>query len=186
MSRRTSRPAPGVPRRVMPGTPPVTGCAVCSTRRISVWSGCLGSGPRSRYPPVRFMVLWGLTGVGGRAQQTRRAPGGYVAMLREDQLFLAEDGTPWVRTDPAPDALDDDIRWHRPPQREYDRPAGGGFLWLGGAPAAVCEGGVVEGAWWAVGGLAVGVLGTLLVRNAAARRGAGPPWDARRRELIDL
>ncbi|MER6682560.1 hypothetical protein [Streptomyces olivaceoviridis] len=139
-----------------------------------------------RYPPVRFMVLWGLTGVGGRAQQTRRAPGGDVAMLRQDQLFLAEDGTPWVRTDPAPDVSDDDIRWHRPPRREYDRPAGGGFLWLGGAPAAAREGGMVEGVWWAAGGLAVGVLGTLLVRNAAARRGAGPPRDAPCRELIDL
>ncbi|MGW0509124.1 hypothetical protein ACWD1W_07625 [Streptomyces olivaceoviridis] len=91
-----------------------------------------------RYPPVRFMVLWGPTGVGGRAQ-TRRAPGGDVAMLRQDQMFLAEDGTPWVCTDPAPDALDDDIRWHRPPWREYDRSAGGGFLWLGGVPAAARE-----------------------------------------------
>ncbi|MGW2101033.1 hypothetical protein ACWCPX_25710 [Streptomyces olivaceoviridis] len=138
-----------------------------------------------RYPPVRFTVLWGPTEVGGRAQ-TRPAPGGDVAMLRQDQLFLAEDGTPWVRTDPAPDALDDDIRWHRPPQREYDRPAGGGFLWLGEAPTAAREAVWSRVRGGAADGLAVGVLGTLLVRNAAARRGAGPPRGAPRRELIDL
>ncbi|ALO98503.1 hypothetical protein SHL15_7498 [Streptomyces hygroscopicus subsp. limoneus] len=136
--------------------------------------------------PVSAGAVHGALGPDRGRAQTRRAPGGDVAMLRQDQMFLAEDGTPWVRTDPAPDALDDDIRWHRPPRREYDRPTGGGFLWLGGAPAAAREGGVVEGAWWAAGGLAVGVLGTLLVRNAAARRGAGPPRDAPRRELIDL
>ncbi|MFI0812043.1 hypothetical protein [Streptomyces echinatus] len=41
-----------------------------------------------RYPPVRFTVLWGPTGVGGWPQ-TRRALGGDMAMLRQDQLFVA-------------------------------------------------------------------------------------------------
>lgn len=142
-----------------------------------------------RYPRVRFTVLWGLTGVGGWPQ-TRRAPGGDVAMLRQDQLFLAPDGTPWVRTDPAPDLPDDDIRWHRVPRGEYDRLAGVGFMGLGGAPPAVGEagageGGAREGVWWAAGGLALGVAGTLLTRRAAARRGARPPRDEPRQELID-
>ncbi|GAA3134754.1 hypothetical protein [Streptomyces echinatus] len=138
-----------------------------------------------RYRPVRFTVPWGLTGVGGWAR-TRRAPGGDVAMLRQDQLFVAEDGTPWVRTEPAPDLPDDDIRWHRVPRREYDRLAGDGFPGLGGAPAAAREGGAVDGVWWAADGLAVGVAGMLLVRGAAARRGAWPPRNEPRQELIDL
>lgn len=142
-----------------------------------------------RHPPVRFTVLWGLTGIGGWPQ-TLRAPGGDVAMLRQDQLFLAPDGTPWVRTDPAPDLPDDDIRWHRVPRREYERLAGAGFPGLGGAPAAVGEGGagkssVREGVWWAAGGFGVGVAGTLLIRRAAARRGGGPPPQEPRMELID-
>ncbi|MEU3842430.1 hypothetical protein AB0E88_20665 [Streptomyces sp. NPDC028635] len=139
---------------------------------------------RGRYPPVRFTVLWGLTGVGGWPQ-TRRAPGGDVAMLRQDQLFLAADGTPWVRSDPAPDLPDDDIRWHRAPRPVYDRLAGAGFLGLGAAPAAGHGGGVREDAGWAAAGLAAGVAGTLLIRRAAARRGAGPPRGEPRQELID-
>lgn len=140
---------------------------------------------QGRYPPVRFTVLWGLTGVGGWPQ-TNRAPGGDVAMLRQDQLFLAEDGTPWVRTDPAPDLPDDDIRWHRAPRGAYDRLAGDGFLGLGEKPAAAHEGGERDGVWWAAAGLAAGVAGTVLTRRAAARRRAGPPHDEPRQELIDL
>ncbi|MGW3465025.1 hypothetical protein ACWDE9_38080, partial [Streptomyces olivaceoviridis] len=68
----------------------------------------------------------------------------------------------------VPDVADDDIRRHRAPRREYDRLVAGGFLGLGGAQGAACEGGAVEGVWWAAGGLAVGVLGTLLIRGAAA------------------
>jgi hypothetical protein len=44
--------------------------------------------------------------------------------------------------------------------------------------------------WWAAPGLAVGfaagVGGTLLIRRAAARPGAGPPREEPRQELIDL
>ncbi|MFJ8540839.1 hypothetical protein ACIRFH_02275 [Streptomyces sp. NPDC093586] len=137
-------------------------------------------------PPVRFTVLWGLTGVGGWPQ-TRRAPGGDVAMLRQDQVLVAEDGTPWVRTDPAPDVADDDIRWHRAPRRVYDRLVAEGFI--GEEPAATGDGGAGgpwDGVRWAAAGLAAGVAATLLVRRAAARRGAGPPRGGPRQELIDL
>lgn len=72
------------------------------------------------FPPVRATVVWGLSGVGGWPQ-TDSAPGADVAMGRQDQLFLAADGTPWVRTDPSPDVVDDDIRWHRASRSVYER-----------------------------------------------------------------
>lgn len=72
------------------------------------------------FPPVRATVVWGLSGVGGWPQ-TDSAPGGDIAMARQDQLFVAADGTPWVRTDPAPDVVDDDIRWHRVARSVYER-----------------------------------------------------------------
>ncbi|MFE9169966.1 hypothetical protein ACFYNZ_10640 [Streptomyces kebangsaanensis] len=136
-----------------------------------------------RHPPVRITVLWGLTGVGGWPR-TNRAPGGDVAMLRQDQLLVAEDGTPWVRTDPAPDLPDDDIRWHRASRRSYDRLDHDGLL--GEEPAASGRDGTREKAWWAAAGLGAGVAGTLLVRRAAARHRAGPPRREARQELIDL
>ncbi|MFF0589495.1 hypothetical protein ACFYWD_26405 [Streptomyces sp. NPDC003781] len=139
---------------------------------------------RDRRPPVRFTVLWGLTGVGGWPQ-TQRAPGGDVAMLRQDQLFLAEDGTPWVRSDPAPDVADDDIRWHRVPRDTYAWLAEEGFFAQDGA-ADMREGGGPDGVWWAAAGLGAGVAGTLLVRRAADRNRAGPPRGEPRQELIDL
>lgn len=77
------------------------------------------------FPRVRATVMWGLSGVGGWPQ-TDSAPGGDVAMGRQDQLFLAADGTPWVRTDPSPDVVDDDIRWHRASRSVYERMVGRG------------------------------------------------------------
>jgi hypothetical protein len=145
-----------------------------------------------RYPPVRFTVLWGLTGVGGWPR-TDSAPGGDVAVARQDQLFLAGDGTPWVRSDPAPEREDDDIRWHRAPQAVFDRLDRAGLA--GDAGASQGEGakgstGPEHGVWWAVPGLAVGfaagVGGTRLIRRAAAGPGAGPPRHEPRQELIDL
>ncbi|MET9745382.1 hypothetical protein ABZZ92_06710 [Streptomyces ardesiacus] len=138
---------------------------------------------RDRRPPVRFTVLWGLTGVGGWPQ-TLRAPGGDVAMLRQDQFFVAGDGTPWVRTDPAPDLTDDDIRWHRVPRDAYKRLTAEGFLTADGPGARKADGGR-SGAWWAAAGLGAGVAGTLLVRRAADRYRAGPPRGEPRQELID-
>ncbi|MFJ9540442.1 hypothetical protein ACIRPX_24655 [Streptomyces sp. NPDC101225] len=150
-----------------------------------------------RFPPVDFTVVWGRTGVGGWPQ-TDRAPGGDVAVERQDQLMLAADGTPWIRTDPAPDVQDDDIRWHRAPRSvlvELDR--GKVLAGLGGSASAggreedgAAGGGSGRGSrWWAVPGLAVGVVagagGALLIRRAAARPGAGPPREEPRQELID-
>ena len=143
-----------------------------------------------RYPPVDLTVVWGLSGVGGWPR-TDRAPGGDVAVERQDQLFVAADGTPWVRSDPAPEVRDDDIRWHRAPRSvfvelEREKVLGEGFsgrLVTGG------DGGR-DGIRWAVSGLGAGLVagigGMLLMRRAAARHGAGPPRDEPRQELIDL
>ncbi|WP_241741226.1 hypothetical protein [Streptomyces sp. L2] len=136
-----------------------------------------------RYPAVRLTVVWGLSGVGGWPR-TRRAPGGDVAVERQDQLFLAEDGTPWVRSDPAPDEEDDDIRWHRASRAVYDELERAGLL--GGQAGAPEGSGGGAGWWWAGAGLGAGVGGTLLVCRAAARRGAGPPRGEPCQELIDL
>ncbi|MET8977813.1 hypothetical protein ABZX85_19555 [Streptomyces sp. NPDC004539] len=135
-----------------------------------------------RYPAVRLTVVWGLTGVGGWPQ-TSRAPGGDVAMEVVDQLVVAADGTPWVRRDVSPVVEDDDVRWHRVDRGAYER-------WAGGPEQADSPGDSHEGvARWAVpGGVGVvlGVCGTLLIRRAAGRRGAGPPREEPRQELIEL
>jgi hypothetical protein len=153
-----------------------------------------------RFPPVRMTVMWGLTGVGGWPQ-TDSAPGGDVAMERQDQLFVAGDGTPWVRTDPAPEVGDDDIRWHRASRSAFGEVSREGPP-AEGLPAQESEGATADaaggsaggwakgGAWPLVAGLAVGCAagagGTLLIRRAAARPGAGPPREQPRQELIDL
>jgi hypothetical protein len=141
-------------------------------------------------PRVRVTVLWGMTGIGGWPY-TQRAPGGDVAMQRADQVFLADDGTVWVRTDTAPDVEDDDIRWHRASRTVFDELDRDGLL--GAEPvtttAAKTDGGTPDSVRWAVtglaGGLALGVGGSLLIRRAAARREPGPPREPRQ-ELIDL
>ncbi|MET7567940.1 hypothetical protein ABZT04_05475 [Streptomyces sp. NPDC005492] len=139
-----------------------------------------------RYPAVRITVVWGLSGVGGWPR-TSRAPGGDVAVEREDQLFVAADGTPWVRTDPAPAVADDDIRWHRAPRSAFDRWERAGGPGAAGAVAGGRKSADLAGPfWWAAAGVAVGVGGTLLIRRAAARREAGPPREEPRQELIDL
>ncbi|MFI5877939.1 hypothetical protein [Streptomyces sp. NPDC051554] len=144
-----------------------------------------------RYPAVRITVVWGLTGVGGWPR-TSRAPGGDVAVEREDQLFVAADGTPWVRTDPAPEVADDDIRWHRAPRAVFAQMDRAGMLGGTGAEGKAVGGGpesagLTDPVWWAAAaGAAVGIGGTLLIRRAAARREAGPPREEPRQELIDL
>ncbi|MFJ3227779.1 hypothetical protein ACIPJS_31120 [Streptomyces sp. NPDC086783] len=138
------------------------------------------------FPRVRATVVWGISGVGGWPQ-TDRSPGGDVAVRRADQLFLAEDGTPWVRSDPAPDVPDDDIRWHRASRSVYERLDGELFGPLGDAPDTAAPA-PRDRARWALWGLAAGLAlgcgGTVLLRAAAARRGAGPPREPRQ-ELID-
>ncbi|WP_225078991.1 MULTISPECIES: hypothetical protein [unclassified Streptomyces] len=145
---------------------------------------------QGRHPGVRVTVVWGLTGVGGWPV-TSRPPGGDVAVERQDQLIVAEDGTPWVRSDLAPDVEDDDIRWHRTSRDLYERLARTGLLGdTDGAPSGSAPGGSPGGRgdqlWWAAGGLAAGAGGTLLICRAAARRGAGPPREEPRQELIEL
>ncbi|MFC9077745.1 hypothetical protein ACFTY7_12015 [Streptomyces sp. NPDC057062] len=137
---------------------------------------------RGRYPRVRATVVWALTGIGGWPY-TRRAPGGDVAIEREDQVFLAQDGTAWVRSDPAPDVSDDDIRWRRVPRSLFDRLARDGLL----GERVAAEDDSADGLRWGAVGLGAGlVLGGggafVALRRAAARRDAGPP----RQELIDL
>ncbi|NUP19313.1 MAG: hypothetical protein HOZ81_25135, partial [Streptomyces sp.] len=128
--------------------------------------------------------------------QTDRAPGGDMAIRRQDQLFVTEDGTPWVRSDPAPDVEDDDIRWHRAPRSVFERLDLAGLLGetegglVGSAAAGDRTGPLRGGAGWAVAGLAAGFVtgvgGTLLIRRAAARPEVGPPREEPRQELIDL
>ncbi|MEU0743657.1 hypothetical protein [Streptomyces sp. NPDC006134] len=160
-----------------------------------------GAWAEGGYPKVRITVVWGLTGVGGWPQ-TRRPPGGDVAVHRQDQLFVAEDGTPWVRSDPSPEVEDDDIRWHRAPRPVFARldregllgepedRAAAGDVPVGGSPAGgSAEGGAGPGAAgvrWAAAGLAAGAGGMLLICRAAARRKAGPPREEPRQELVDL
>ncbi|MFI6015427.1 hypothetical protein ACIBAG_42830 [Streptomyces sp. NPDC051243] len=148
-----------------------------------------------RHPPMRITVVWGLTGVGGWPQ-TDRPPGGDVAIQRQDQLFVTEDGTPWVRSDLAPEVEDDDIRWHRAPRSVFERldlarlfgETKDGLVTQ--AAATTGPGPAVDDAGWAVAGLAAGfaagVGGTLLIRRAAARPGAGPPREEPGQVLIDL
>ncbi len=163
--------------------------AYTGTQRVSQeWA-------EGRYPPVRMTVIWGLTGVGGWPR-TAAAPGGDVAMEREDQLFVAGDGTPWVRSDPAPDVLDDDIRWHRASRSVFEEMSRAGLPAGVGSGAAAdatdgrdgewAAGGLWPDVWGLALGFAAGVGGTLLIRHAAARPGAGPPREGPRQELIDL
>jgi hypothetical protein len=161
-----------------------------------------GAWVKGGYPPVRITVVWGLAGSGSRPQTGGQAGGGMV-LQRHDQLFLAEDGTPWVRSDLAPDVEDEDIRWHRAPRTIYtqmDRagllgepvkrvtevlPAPGGST--GDLSAAEESGPVQGGVWWAAGGLILGLGGSHVIRRAAARREAGPPpREEPLHELIDL
>ncbi|MET7286041.1 hypothetical protein [Streptomyces sp. NPDC005573] len=146
---------------------------------------------REGRPVVRVTVLWGVTGVGGWPR-THRPPGGDVAMERLDQVVVAADGTPWVRSDPSPDVADDDIRWHRGPRtllRDLERaglpeaaPDGG----TGTRPVASGGAGGAGGVWWVLPGLAAGAAGGFLGCRAAARRRAEPPYGEARQELIDL
>jgi hypothetical protein len=139
-----------------------------------------------RFPAVRATVIWGTTGVGGWPE-TDSAPGGDIYLGRQDQVILAEDGTPWIRSDPALDVNDDDIRWHRAPRSVYEQVERRELF--GPGPVAGDGSRSADRAWWTVPGLAVGLAlgsgGTLLIRRAAAGREPGPP-RASRQELIDL
>lgn len=101
-------------------------------------------------------------------------------------MFLAADGTPWIRTDPSVDVNDDDIRWHRAPRAVFDQLARGPLL--GPAPT----GPTGDRSRWSavpglVAGLVLGALGTTLLRREAARHEPGPPRErGSRQDLIDV
>lgn len=141
-----------------------------------------------RFPRVRATVVWGLTGIGGWPY-TDRAPGGDIAIERQDQVFLAEDGTPWIRSDAAPDVADDDVRWHRGVRAVYDRLEGAGVF---GSAEGVGESSgtgvrVRWGVWGALVGLVLGGGGAWGLRWWGARRDAeGVAPREPRQELIDL
>ncbi|MFJ9178840.1 hypothetical protein [Streptomyces sp. NPDC102360] len=130
-----------------------------------------------RFPRVVATVVWGLTGVGGWPQ-THRAPGGDTVVERQDQLFYAEDGTPWIRTDPAVDVNDDDLRWHRAPRALVDHLTRSGVF-----PTAPSEPTDRSPWWWGAAGLAVG-----LTTSATAWRLRARPRHPHepRQELVDL
>ncbi|MFI2430473.1 hypothetical protein [Streptomyces sp. NPDC018693] len=143
------------------------------------------------YPAVRATVVWALTGVGG-GPGTGGPPGGQAVLEQHDQLFLADDGTPWVRSDAAPDVEDGDIRWHRTSRATFDQLE---RLGLVGAPpqrhpTPKPAPDRADALRWAIPGLALGTVlgaaGTALIRRAAILQDAGPPRSEPRQELIDL
>ncbi|MBA5225165.1 MULTISPECIES: hypothetical protein [Streptomyces] len=139
-----------------------------------------------RYPRARATVVWGLTGIGGWPY-TERAPGGDVAIERQDQVFLAEDGTPWIRSDPAPDVADDDVRWHRGARKVYDRLEKAGMFGPAERPGESGAGLRARWALWgALAGVALGGGGAWGLRRWSARRDAEPVAREPRQELIDL
>lgn len=113
--------------------------------------------------------------------------GGDVAIERQDQVFLAEDGTPWIRSDPAPDVADDDVRWHRGARKVYDRLEKAGMFGPAERPGESGAGLRARWALWgALAGVALGGGGAWGLRRWSARRDAEPVAREPRQELIDL
>ncbi|MEB8338648.1 hypothetical protein [Streptomyces endophyticus] len=130
------------------------------------------------FPPVVATVVWGLTGVAGWPQ-THRAPGTDTAIERQDQLIVAKDGTPWIRTDPMVDVNDDDLRWHHASPTLVDQLTRAGVF-------PTTEPADRNPIWWALAGLAVGLAASALVwrirvRPRIPREPRGP-----RQQLVDL
>ncbi|MBO1334880.1 hypothetical protein J3486_26965 [Streptomyces sp. VRA16 Mangrove soil] len=129
-------------------------------------------------PPVVGTVVWGLTGIGGWPQ-THRAPGGDTAVERQDQVFYADDGTPWIRTDPALDVNDDDIRWHRASREDVAALTRAGLFAAAPAPAGPSG---EDKARWAALGLGAGVAGAAVAGwlwRRTRMRGELPPREPR-------
>ncbi|MFZ3568602.1 hypothetical protein ACOKM5_16740 [Streptomyces sp. BH097] len=132
-----------------------------------------------RFPPVVATVVWGLTGVAGWPQ-THRAPGTDTLIERQDQLIVAEDGTPWIRTDPMVDVNDDDLRWHQASRPLVDQLTRSGVFPTTEAPE---ERPTRNPWWWGLAGLSTG----LAAAGAACwirMRDRGPREP--RHELVDL
>ncbi|MGD6753994.1 hypothetical protein [Streptomyces sp. BH105] len=131
-----------------------------------------------RFPPVVATVVWGLTGVAGWPQ-THRAPGTDTVIERQDQLIVAEDGTPWIRTDPMVDVNDDDLRWHRASRPLVDQLTRSGVF----PPPRPGEPTTRSPWWWAAAGLATGLTAAGTAWRLRTRdRGPREP----RQELVEL
>lgn len=136
-------------------------------------------------PPLTS-VLWGVSGVGGWPR-TPSAPLTDVAMVRLDQVFVTDDGTPWVRSDLAPHVDDDDIRWHKAPRLEFEELRRDGLLAIPAPPPTGSGRDGAAPAWrpaarGAVLGAAVTLLAVRLFRRRRRAYGDAEP----RQELIDL
>jgi hypothetical protein len=142
-------------------------------------------------PEPQATVIWGVTGPGDGTRTAHRTPDGDVTIERQDQVYLAVDGTPWVRSDLSPDSMNDEILWNPAPRSVFDELTKDGRLFGSGSAASAAEV-EVDPAFWAVPGLAAGVaLGAgaaWFICNAAvrARRENAGPLLGPRQELIEV
>ncbi|MFI5657306.1 hypothetical protein [Streptomyces sp. NPDC051684] len=136
------------------------------------------------FPPVVATIVWGLTGVAGWPQ-THRAPGTDTAIERQDQLILAEDGTPWIRTDPMVDVNDDDLRWHHASRPLVDQLTRSGVF---PTPHPSGQRPDRNPVWWGLAGLSAGLAAATAVWWWLRSRGPRVPRDPRgpRQQLVDL
>ncbi|MHC5259802.1 hypothetical protein ACYSUO_18140 [Streptomyces sp. UC4497] len=135
-----------------------------------------------RFPPVVATVIWGLTGVAGWPD-THSAPGTDTVIERQDQLIVAEDGTPWIRTDPTVDVTDDDLRWHRASRPLVDRLTRAGVF-----PTSAPSGERPTRApwWWGLAGLTVGLAAAALLWRVRIRPRSPRGRQEPRQQLVDL
>ncbi|MET8133372.1 MULTISPECIES: hypothetical protein [unclassified Streptomyces] len=142
-------------------------------------------------PEPQATVIWGVTGAGDGTRTAHRTPDGDVTIERQDQVYLAVDGTPWVRSDLSPDSMNDKILWNPAPRSVFDELMKDGRL-FGSGSAVSASGVALDPAFWAVPGLAAGVaLGAgaaWFISHAAvrARRENAGPLLGPRQELIEL
>lgn len=136
-------------------------------------------------PPLAS-VLWGVSGVGGWPR-TPSAPLTDVAMVRLDQVFVTDDGTPWVRSDLTPHVDDDDIRWHKAPRLEFEELRRGGLLAVPAPPPAESGQDGAAPSWRPTArGAVLGAAVTLVVVWLLRRRRRVGGDEEPRQELIDL
>ncbi|WP_328671029.1 hypothetical protein [Streptomyces sp. NBC_00328] len=142
-------------------------------------------------PEPQATVIWGVTGPGDGTQTAHRTPDGDVTIERQDQVYLALDGTPWVQSNLSPDSMNHDIRWHPAPRSVFDELMKDGRLFGSGSAGSTASV-ELDPAFWAVPGLAAGVaLGAgaaWFISHAAvrARRENAGPLLGPHQELIEL
>lgn len=145
-------------------------------------------------PEPQATVIWGVTGPGDGTRTAHRTPEGDVTIERQDQVYLAVDGTPWVRSDLSPDSMNDTIAWHSAPRSVFDELTKDGRLFGSGSVVAAAKV-ELDPAFWAVPGLAAGVaLGAgaaWFICQAAVRarredREDAGPLLGTRQELIEV